>query len=371
MMLAAGCDQNNAASFVKEPWDPNNDPSLISGDDYKAEFSALPLKGDVNHRGWSDDYWPTYRGGISYRWLTDDFNYKLINLPALERKLFRTQSPAEKYDILMDRDDFPTVKAERGRTQVFKTVPDHPEFVEGFEIPAWEGLCHGWAPAAHNFKEPQKMVRINLPRGNQVVFYPSDIKALLTYYQQYPGNRSTSTYFMSERCNANFKELDEKLAKNEITYEEWERAREIPECRDMNAGSFHLLLTNEIGLKQEGFIADVTRDTEVWNQPVNSYRSEVLEQKEGASEGAAPGTVKEVTVRTRMSYTVEYASQTSPLGSREKTTTYEYALELDKDGKIIGGRWISEDHPDFAWRESKPEFMGYFLALKKLYNQSL
>jgi hypothetical protein len=335
MMMA--CGGGAAKSLVREAWNSANDPAAISGSEYQTKLATLPLKGEVTHKGWSDDYWATFRGGISYRWLEDDFVYELINLGAEQGKVFKSLSPAEKYDLFMDRDDFPTVRSERGRTQVFKTVTGSPEYVEGFEIPGWEGLCHGWAPAAHNFREPQKAVQVNLPRGNRVIFYPSDIKALLTYYQQYPGNRSTKTYFVSERCNANFKELDEKLSKNEITREEWQAARDATECRDMNAGSFHLLLANEIGIKHEGFVADVTRDTEVWNQPVNSYSSNVVAEEQKASEGAAPGTVKEVTVQTRMRYTVEYASQTYPLGGHEKVAVYDYVLELNSEGSIVGG----------------------------------
>jgi hypothetical protein len=32
---------------------------------------------------------------------------------------------------------------------------------------------------------------------------------------------------------------------------------------------------------------------------------------------------------------------------------YEYTLELDSAGNIIGGEWISETQPDFLWLEKK------------------
>ena len=54
-----------------------------------------------------------------------------------------------------------------------------------------------------------------------------------------------------------------------------------------------ILLCKSIGLKDESFIIDITRDQEVWNQAIQSYSSEILEGFDGASEGTAPGTVKE------------------------------------------------------------------------------
>lgn len=37
------------------------------------------------------------------------------------------------------------------------------------------------------------------------------------------------------------------------------------------------------------------------------------------------------------------------LGSRK----YEYVVELDSAGKIIGGTWISEGRPDMLWMKKK------------------
>ena len=36
-------------------------------------------------------------------------------------------------------------------------------------------------------------------------------------------------------------------------------------CEGVNAGALHILLANMVGIRKEGFIADVTRDREVWN----------------------------------------------------------------------------------------------------------
>ena len=374
-LLTSACSPSDSMSHLKEAWNSRNAPGQMSGSTFEKSWSKLPLNGTAAQQGWSEDYWATYRGGISYRWQSDEAGYALETVDDSSSQSFDTQSPAEKFDLFKGRYDYPTVISERDRTQIMKTIPStaeqpNPEFVKDFEIPTWEGLCHGWAPAALNFKEPQKAVTLANPQGHSVTFYPSDIKALLLYYQQYDGNRSTVTSFVAERCNTDFKHLDEQLNKGEISKEDWRSAHEGV-CGDINPGSLHLIFTNEIGLKKQGFVADVTRDAEVWNQPVNAFHSKVLEETEGAGEGAAPGTVKEKRVRTQMDYTVEVDPSRDPSGTLNRTATYEYILELNAKDEIIGGRWVSEDRPDFVWRESKPQFSGYFKSLEDIYEQSI
>ena len=367
--LAAACGRGSS-SQIKEAWNDENQPKLIVGDDLVTKFKKLPLYGEAKVKGWSDSYWPNYTGGISYRWLKDSYSYSFLPKDISGRH-FKDISPAEKYDLAIGRFDFPTVAEERARTEIMKTVPKSPDFVPDFKIPEWFGLCHGWAPASQNFKDPVKAVTVKAPQNNTVTFFPSDIKALLTYYQQYEGNRSVETVFAGERCDEEFSKLEDRMAKGEITSAEVEAAKSSPACRDTNPGTLHLALANEIGRKQLGFVMDRTRDSEVWNQPINSYRSEILDQVGQASEGAAPGTVKEVKFSTSVVYSVETDPSTEAIGVAEEETTYEYWLELDKHGQIIGGRWISEDRPDFIYRESAPVFQGYFKYLEQIYLQSL
>ena len=375
--LLSACGQpESEQSQLDARWNERNNPELISGRDYESILSELPLTGEVSDKPWSDDYWPTYRGGLSYRW--NDSDQKKINYNPLTKadinQLRSSQtarlSPAEKYDLFVGYYDFPTVASERKRTQVLKTIKDSDQYEDGFSIPGWEGLCHGWAPASINFKEPKPISLVGA-NGIAVEFGSSDIKALLTFYQQYQGNRSTKTYFMADRCYEDFSELSKKLRNNEISQEEFHAARESSGCEDTNAGAFHLVLSNEIGKKQASFLVDVTRDAEVWNQAVNSYRSQILSETTEISEDAAEGTVKEVQVRTEMIYTVESGPSHDPIDTLEATAFYEYILELAENEQIIGGRWISERRPDFLWRETTPEFRGYFAALKHIYEESI
>ena len=370
VFASLGCGAAAPRSILGEAWNSANRPEIISGPNVVTQFDKLALSGQVQAKGWSDTYWPTYMGGISYRWLTGEKNYPAVS-EEVTGMTFKDQSPAEKYDILLGRFDFPTVSDERRRTGILKTVAGAEEFDPGHEIPSWEGLCHGWAPAAHNFMEPIRPVSIEVAGANAVVFYPSDIKALLIYYQQYSGNRSTRTVFAGERCNQDFAKLQEQFERGEITQEQRDAVRESSACRDMNAATLHLVLANELGIAKRGFVVDVTRDAEVWNQPVNSFESQVMADKSGASPGAAPGTVREVQISTRMAYTVETGASRTASGSFERVVRYDYVLELDNNGTIIGGHWLSDDRPDFLWRESAPIFQGYFKRLEQLYKKSI
>lgn len=369
-ILLTNCGpRNSPKSSLAEAWDSVNDPNRLSQDQYEVNFDILPSEGSLESLPWSDDYWPTYTGGISHRWQLLDFSYDLLNSESLKGAETATLSPAEKYDLFVGRLDFPLTRSERKRTQILKTVEGSFDFDPDFEIPHWEGLCHGWAAAAVNYKEP-KPVTLKGATGDAVLFTSADIKALLTYYQQYPGNQTARSTMVSRRCNVSFEELQEKVDSGEMTREQMNEQMESIECRDVNAGSFHVVLTNEIGLRKTSFIIDVTRDAEVWNQPVNSFQS-VYENLRGVDANAANGTRREVKVRTEMMYTVEINPETERVATAEKKASYQYILELDRNNNIIGGRWISKDRPDFLWKETRAKFRGYFKALEKIYNESI
>jgi hypothetical protein len=122
----------------------------------------------------------------------------------------------------------------------------------------------------------------------------------------------------------------EKVQKGQMSEAEMKRQMNSAECRDTNAGAFHVALTNQIAVKNEGFVADVTRDSEVWNQPIYAYETKIIAEKNCATPGAAAGTVREVTVETTMYYISEvdqhwsYVEKHDSIGTKE----YQYRLEL-------------------------------------------
>jgi hypothetical protein len=54
---------------------------------------------------------------------------------------------------------------------------------------------------------------------------------------------------------------------------------------------------------------------------------------------------------------------------------YSYRIELNADGQIIGGAWLTDDRPDFIWKQDPPEFRDVgplrFSSLKTLYENSI
>ena len=354
-------------SELKREWDTRNAPERMGlvNDSYEVEFSKLPNQGSLSRIPWSGDYWPTYKGGLTYRWAhssradKDRIYYDTHTFDSLSSVDISQLSPAEKYDIFTGDHGYSMTKAERKRTNVFKQL-------SGEKIPTWFGLCHAWAPATLMYPNPGP-VDLKGATGVQVKFGSSDIKALLTLYLN---DVSSPNYFVSRRCNVDDKELRKKLDAGQITRAQFDEAMSTADCRGINAGAYHIILANMISLRDQGFIADVTRGAEVWNQAVSGYKTRVVQQRTQVSTQAAPGTVKEVLVETVMTYTHEIAHSWDrvQIPQSNKTVVYKYWLELDKEDSIVGGLWVSEKRPDFLWRRERPspEFQGKWAALSEI-----
>ena len=155
-----------------------------------------------------------------------------------------------------------------------------------------------------------------------------------------------------------------------------------PNCRDTNAGTFHIIAANFLGRFQVGFAEDRTFDAQVWNQPVHSFEIDRLEEIDALQAiRLLGGDVEQIQeypynpdaqrwadVEVSVQYVVEsHASRepTSPLFDRYlRTDRYHYILEMDSDGKIIGGEWINgrspgstgnfSEQPDFLWYPTGP-----------------
>ncbi len=328
------CSAENNQTSLRERWNSANDPLNFLPSNFERALDRLPLESEISKKPWSDTYWPSSAAGLGRRWNDpntnddQDFSYrpfKLAQLREMSSSDLAKLSPAEKFDILNSAYDYPLLKAERARTSP--------------ESPGWEGLCHGWASAAINFAEP-KSVLVRNPDNIEIPFGAADVKALIDLYT---GNYSSSRiYYVAERCNFDFVENPE--------------AKKRPECRDANAGMFHLVLANKLGVQKRGFVADINRDQQVWNQPIYSFSSQIVGERQGASPGAARGTVKEVMIRTVMGYIAETIPEWDAGIVNESEREYNYQLELNANGQIIGGAWLDESRPDFLWSQEKPKF---------------
>ena len=139
------------------------------------------------------------------------------------------------------------------------------------------------------------------------------------------------------------------------------------DCKDVNAGALHLVLTNMVGIHGRGFVADIDRFNDVWNQPVTDYQTSVVGEEAVSEFDRAQGVARKVRVSTKFTYGEElkfFTPEIAATGARnfvsKKPVTgtphqafrhkqYEYILELDATGKIIGGEWLTQTRPDFLW----------------------
>ena len=331
-------------SSVLTPWKDYSDPTIMSSS-FEISFSKLPLKGEVSdpQKLWANDYWPRKRGGINYRWNAQIPRGFKLESPLKETALSMSEAelaslaPSEKLDILNGHYDYPL------KEEVDETASP--------SAPLWHGICNGWSPAAINHNEPTPKSLIN-PDGIVVPFGSSDIKALLSYYYAFK-HEVKSTHQMGKRCNF------------------WVE----PNCHDdLNAGAFHIVLTNKVGLEGTSFIADVERSRAVWNHAVNHYQTTIVKENLLPADDSAPGAVRRVRVKTVMSFVmgIKKNSWYPVTGTEDHINDvrhYEYFLELDVKGDIVGGEWISKARPDFIWEmEKATDFKGNFSRLSELLN---
>lgn len=362
-----------------------NQPEIFE-DSFKMTLDSLPKSGETKIIPWSDTYWPTFKGGISYRWNETDCG----NIPENERRGYTIGkmppklsclSPSEKFDLLMGDKKWTLTNYERKRTGIMKTIPGSNEYDPQFKIAGWEGICHAWSPATIAYEEPKPTLLKN-PDGIVIPFGSSDIKALLAFGIHLespiiPQLRNT-TRFAGTRCSEDFKKLKKDLELGKISRNEFVKKMSDANCtEDINAGSFHIILTNQIGIRDQAFVIDRTRDAEVWNQPVFAYEYQTFPYFDRIPEDSHPKTESLVRVVLKIKMIVEieptWNARPYPKGVNEiKEEKYEYLLELGSNGLILGGKWISENRPDFVWKKTKVDaFQSIIAALKPSYEFSI
>lgn len=357
-----------ATTAHAEKWDKSNNPDYfapIAGGVMKKGLRELPPSGKLadERLGWSENYWPSNKGGIAFRWNSPNpmpFTYQLKTKEQVLRmseKELSELSPAELYDISQSNYEYPLTK----KVLSFYTPKDL----------WWEGICHGWALAASNYPEPDKTVVVN-KEGVKVPFGSSDVKGLLALHD---AHNSTGFYArIGDRCAVEGKVEGEAFPEDGDVKAPDARDANTRKCADTNAGAFHVVLSNLIGVYSKGFVADVDRFNDVWNQPIIGYDSVVsLDAPAVTPKEAKKGIARKVRVKTVMTYgdelefyTPELASEgvlgfvskepvTGTIAQTNGIKNYEYILELDASDKIVGGEWISESRPDMIWMKKRDE----------------
>jgi hypothetical protein len=349
---------NTAPSMDRAPGDParawgDSDRPSLMGDDLVADLAALPTKGAAEKIPWASSYWPTYQDSVNHRWAGED-----------------SKSPTEKYaeafgiEGLTDRISKQYGIDSIAGTECTETADcnkDHGETCAkrtgeetGTCIETWFGICHAWAPAAIMVDEPQQAVIYN-----GVTFEPTDLAALASL----SFDTGLQNSFMSLRCD---KRADGEEWKLDAYGNPIEKG-----CADTNPGSLHIVLANLVGLQGQSLVEDRTYDYEVWNQPIRGFEVKSMKTVEAGEASRLAGDTSggdayafndEAKGFRHVTMTLDYISESasdapSPHGAHidryTRSDTYQYILELDTSGAIIGGEWIGDSkksHPDFLWQ---------------------
>lgn len=376
--------------------------------------------GKTNWDVFPSQWWPQSKNGTAWRWQPgagDDYG----DLSDRDRL-----SPLEKYDVVFYPGQEKVVEAvehceysdfvENGSDECEKI--EHPEVKVAGPATAWElknqglyqqydpeswwGHCNGWASyaTAEPLGFPKRDVRVKLTDDGKIMecndeadescmlFKMADLEALMT--ELYFSDQAT---FTGRRCNTR---------PDEIETDEFGRP-EDDACRDLNPGSLHIALTGLLGRgakhlvtqdpdAKPAFVIDHNYDFEVWNFPLVEFKIDTQEEV-GLAEaerlvGASAdeedsekkyrfneSAVKFVRVKLRYWMVSDSVTQYELLKPADERFTpkseveLNYVLELDGEGKILGGEWIEnpelswgEDskklHPDFAWMAIKASGWG-------------
>ncbi len=347
-----------------ELWDGGSHPAnfnRIAGMNIITDFNSLPQSGKLSddRLGWSESYWPSNKGGIAYRWNHPNpqpFKYRLHSkdeLMKMNQEELGQLSPAELYDISNNDYNYTLTK------RAFNLYSTRDLW--------WEGICHGWAQAAINFPEPEPVTLTNRD-GIKVTFGSSDVKSLLAMHEAY-NYKGEKFAFAGRRCKVNGKvegEGDDRDRPEHRAYPAQDLA-ESPDCRDVNAGAFHVIMGNMLGLLGKGFVADIDRFNDVWNQPITGYTSQVVAEEPVSGSDRSRGVERKVRVKMKMEYGEELKFYTPELAAQGHqnfvskkpvtltphqkflTKDYEYIVEINGRGQVIGGEWITQTRPDFMW----------------------
>ncbi len=374
------CSTTATAGGKGDAWDSKNDPRYFAQNlEYK--LSALPKKGNLTKPiwkdrypnalpatpvAWADTYWPSSEGSHNARWMGASVKSPLEKYDAAFNNAagcatqpdaiygegakakwdtyYNCAGPAAKWQMK----NFQGISKmhdgidNNGDGKIDDYGSDSSKGIDG--IQGWWGTCHAWTPASLLMPEPQHAVTLN---GQK--FEVADIKALTQNIFD-----KTSAVMVGGRCNT-----------EEITHDVAGSAN--ADCSDVNPGTLHVILTNFLGLRQAPLIEDRTANFEVWNQPVLGYE---ITKQAVVSNSAANDCVGQTMNKTKWSYnttakklyevraTVTYLSEssasTSPVGWANNTSedNYHYILELNAEGKVVGGRYCTDStntHVDFLW----------------------
>lgn len=396
-----------SAAYAKkqdEPWDVFNDPLLWMKNPV-VKFSDLPKNGSTKTEVYSGHAWSQYRGGFAWRPntpmnmpKTQDIDYELLTkekVLKLSPKELSSLSPAEKLSLINCDYDFNLVKTEREQNkaymdtarEIIKSKEKSKSKISLSEIPNGTlGFCHLVAELPIYFEEPSDATVPGCD-GISVPVSSADLKAMAMMslrksfeYRKHdvlgrPCKNKSSTPTFCASCaedaikKSNVDEGSKKLLLEKIKKYYWTSKKEekdyitTHDCDDTNPGSMHIMLANVVGKDRKTIIMDRDQDQTIWNRTIKGYSSSEIKTeklfRKKPYPGAAEGTKVVVPMRTTLNFIANVDSYMSSPDKKQPIVhdkaVVEYYLELNDRDEIIGGRWITQNHPDLFWKPNDPD----------------
>lgn len=330
---------------------------------------------------WANRQWDLAHGLVASRWLDKDFysigsnsfstsretSQQFLDRLAYVKKhpahtaltmragskrdsFIETLSPAEKYDLLVGDAFFGLTNA---IWSFGEAKAKHSDVKK--RLMAWEGICEGAAASSAFLPEPAKSVTLQTPfEGISVTFTRFDIRALAAMlWSQFVLKVSRS----DEAGNRMYDQF----------------ADDSPAAFDTNPATFHIALMNQVGILKKHLFLDRSSGSEVWNESVFRYemkyynpvtKKEYSRLSDAMIEYTSNIKKKDALAKLRSPSThflvyvhidVVFGSQSNGRldratgGRLYETVDYDYDLEIDVAGNIVGGEWDTDIHPDFLW----------------------
>lgn len=335
-----------------DAWNPTNDPSRFGGG-LVYGIASLPVSGDVTATPWSPGYLPVYeRWAVAPDairesadcWSALASGGAAIDEAALSQAVDACPASAasgEREDAGEDEPFFQVDTSEGAATEQRFTM----------------GLCHAWVAAS--ILEPEPRLEVNVGGGTLSADQIGDLLAIA--YSTTLGRAAGSACSIGEGDDT--LTIDEDgFIQEPMSYAVGGSALTIdedgfivdPTCYDGNAGTFHVLLGNLVGLEGRAFALDLSTAASLELAPVLGYRQVVedgldIPALEGLLDRAGWSLLDhDADSFAWVESTVTFLAPADEDGT--STRTWTYVLELDASGAITGGTWGSgglATAPDF------------------------
>lgn len=336
----------------------NDDPGKLAGNlpmelNLNILDSMATKKFSLGIKPWSNGYWALELGLLGNRYRDSGFSaigtwpsrFEYIKNKSLQKVLRETNSqkraqlidqlsPAEKYDLLVGDNDASLTSAQWAEGER--------DYRDG-TLAHWMGICEGSAAASVLFPEPKRSLQLLSPQGEVITFRNTDIKGLAALLWS---SFNLAVPIAGARCNSKNPETRDGVVIDE-------------NCFNTNPGTFHIALLNLLGMRKQVLFMNRVNNQQVWNVPIISYKTSYhspnklrgnMELKESLVPIAQLKQDKYTQLRSSDTAFVVGVQTSITFGiGTISTATYEYDLELDKNGVVVGGEWHRSDHPDFLW----------------------